>query len=75
MQLLTYETMFENIGLTDAKNCETCSLLQGITLHNFLTYKDVSVSIKVWCVEERHVYNFTRHKFLLVTAKELSVLN
>jgi len=41
MQLLTYETMSDNIGLTDAKDCETCSLLKDVPLRNYLTYMDV----------------------------------
>jgi len=39
MQLLTYETMSENIYMTDATYCKTCSLRIDV-----LSYKDVSVS-------------------------------
>jgi len=39
MQLLTYETMSENIDLTDATYCKTCLLWIDV-----LSYKDVSVS-------------------------------
>ena len=38
MQLLTYETMSENIDMTDATYCKTCSLRIDV-----LSYKDVSV--------------------------------
>ena len=34
--------MSENIGLTDAKDCDACSLWKDVPLHNFLTYMDVS---------------------------------
>jgi len=39
MQSLTYETMSENIDMTDATYCKTCSLWIDV-----LSYKDVSVS-------------------------------
>ena len=42
MQLFTYEIMSENIGLTDAKDCDACSLWKDVPLRNFLTYMDVS---------------------------------
>ena len=39
MQLLTYETMSENIAMTDATYCKACSLRIDV-----LSQKDVSVS-------------------------------
>jgi len=35
IQLLTYETMSKNIVLTDAMDCETWSLQNGVFLCNF----------------------------------------
>jgi len=43
MQLWTYESMSENIGLPEAKDCETCSLQKDVPLLNFLTYMNVFV--------------------------------
>jgi len=42
MQLFTYEIMSENIGLTDAKDCDACSLWNDVPLRNILTYMDVT---------------------------------
>ena len=48
IQLLTYETMFKNIVLTDAMDCKTWSFyatfdLQGRLRVQTVTYEDVSV--------------------------------
>jgi len=41
MQFFTYKVMSENSGLTHAKDCDACSLLKDVPLHNLLTYTDV----------------------------------
>ena len=41
MQFFTYKVMFENSGLTHANDCDACSLLNNVPIHNFLTYMDV----------------------------------
>ena len=40
MQLFKYEIMSENIGLTQTKDSDACSLWKDVPLLNFLTYKD-----------------------------------
>jgi len=42
MQLFTYEIMRQSIGVTDAKDCDACSLWKDVPLRNVLTYMDVS---------------------------------